>query len=189
MTNQEIASLLGVHVKYVPVLRRKPGFPGSGTAEDLTAWHAEYKHRAGDGDLSSLRAALLREQAELTAAKKELELLRLQQEEGSLVKESAAREAIAAVLRPLRLKLDALPARKAPELNPADPPHAETVLREAIEEIYADLQADGHGLAPAGQINATGGNSGGNAGANGANSGANAVTGTTEAPTTNAAAG
>ncbi len=143
MTNAEIAQLLGCHVKYVPVLRKKAGFPAAGSLDDIAKWHAEYRASSDTGDNTARRGRLLEEQATFIAAKREREQLRLRAEAGDLVSKDAAKEAIATVLRPLRLKLDALPTQKSHELNPSDPIRAETVLREALDEVFGELQAEG----------------------------------------------
>lgn len=148
MTNGEIAAIIGVHVKYVPTLRKKPGFPAAGSLEDIAKWYATYRQSGETADNTERRGRLLDEQVAFIAAKTQRELLRLQQEEGLVVKEGAAKEAITAVFRPLRLKLDALPTRKSHELNPSDPVRAETVLREALQELYTELQADWPAMLP-----------------------------------------
>ena len=49
---------------------------------------------------------------------------------------SEAREAISKTLQPIRKLLDSLPRAAALSANPADPAHAEEVIREELDKVY-----------------------------------------------------
>lgn len=148
LTAQELADELGVSRRTIFYLRRNADAP-AGT--DLDEWKHFLESRAmleDSGQIDSLlpeelqktKHRLLKAQAGKEEAMRRLRELELEQEEKQLVPASAAREALKAVLGPVRASLDSLPKLAAHHANPDDPLLAERAIEDALENVFKQIE-------------------------------------------------
>lgn len=93
-------------------------------------------------DLLDLRGQVMEQQKINLELKNQIEKLNLDERTGRLVDADQQAEALARLIVPLRKALDALPENIAKAQNPDDPARAEEILRQELENIYADLVAN-----------------------------------------------
>jgi hypothetical protein len=92
-------------------------------------------------DLGKLKLALLEARAGRERAERILKEMKVQRESDDWVLVSDAKESLNRILEPLSKLLTGLPKAWATRVNPADPDHAELILREAVDDLKTELQA------------------------------------------------
>jgi len=148
LTAQELADELGISRRTIFYLRRNADGP-AGT--NLEEWQEFLEARAilddsGQNDnllpeeLQKTKHRLLKAQAGKEEAMRRLRELELEREEKQLVPASAAREALRAVLGPVRASLDTLPKLAAHHANPGDPLLAERAIEDALENVFKQIE-------------------------------------------------
>ena len=152
----ELAKRLNISRTVLTKHRKKPGAPKK---KDLGAWQkflAELEIENGhftlskttlpttlpNGlDLGKLKLALLEARAGRERAERILKEMKVQRESDDWVLVSQAKESLNRILEPLSKLLTGLPKAWATRVNPADPDHAELILREAVDDLKTELQA------------------------------------------------
>lgn len=140
----DLAKRLGVSRKTFYQLRKEEDGPKSNLLSEWESFLEERAMTTRDGksdahlseELQTIKRRLLTAQAGKEEAVRKLKELQLQREKDGLVPMSEAREAISKTLQPIRKLLDSLPRAAAISANPADPIHAEEVIREELDKVY-----------------------------------------------------
>tara|TARA_R110002020_G_scaffold57231_8_gene157715 strand:- start:867 stop:1484 length:618 start_codon:yes stop_codon:yes gene_type:complete len=124
--------------------------PEAPTDRGVQAWQ-EYKLKrqtlgSGSGQytvqqLADLKGQLLAERTLRETAERKLKEIQLKRAEEGWVPLEQAETAIKRVLEPLSRLLDVLPKAWAMQVNPADPDHAESMLREMVGDVKQQMQA------------------------------------------------
>lgn len=94
------------------------------------------------GQLADLKGKLLAEKTLRETAERKLKEIQLRREQEGWVPLADAQSHITRVLEPLSRLLDSTPRAYAMRMNPADPEHAETILREMVRDIKTQLQSE-----------------------------------------------
>lgn len=90
-------------------------------------------------DLLDLKGQVMEEQRQNLKLKNRIEELNVAEREGRLRDVDELTETLSRIVVPLKKALDALPENIAKAQNPDDPGRAEEILRQELENIYADL--------------------------------------------------
>jgi len=96
--------------------------------------------RISPDEINQLKAKLLKERTGREAVERKLKEMRLEREAEGFVPFEEAKEAITRVLEPISRILEGIPKKYALRVNPADPDHAEEMLREMVREVKSQVQ-------------------------------------------------
>ena len=126
-------------------------FPNAPSGNDLKEWQsflatarksATSSDRISPDEINQLKAKLLKERAGKEEIERKLKEIKLDREEKGFVPMEEAKQAITRVLEPIARLFSAIPKKYSLRMNPSDPDHAEQMLREMVEEIKGQIQAD-----------------------------------------------
>ena len=146
---KELAEMLSISSVTYYEWRKDENAPKTRNYEDWNAYKVkrqtlgkESGRRYSTGQLADLKGRLLAEKTLRETAERKLKEIQLRREEEGWVPLAEAQSHITRVLEPLSRLLDAIAKGYALRVNPADPDHAETILREMVKDIKNQLQKE-----------------------------------------------
>lgn len=150
LTAQQLANELGISRRTVFYLRKNDNAPETCNLEEWRQYLEERAAENVDGlhddflpeQLQKTRHQLLRAQAGKEEAIRRLKEIELEKEQKGLVPMSDAKNAIRAILGPLKAILEAYPKANAQAANPADPLMAEEAMEEGLFKAFQMIQKE-----------------------------------------------
>ena len=148
LTRTELIKQLGVARSEFYRLAKLPDAPSGNDLKDWQTFFATARKsatssgRISPDEINQLKAKLLKERAGREGIERKLKELKLEREEKGFVPFDEARQMITRVLEPIARLLSAIPKKYSLRMNPSDPDHAEQMLREMVEEIKSQIQAE-----------------------------------------------
>jgi len=145
MTWKALASELFISPVTLWEWRKSPESP-KGKALDEWEIYKTKREAIGNGkfsveEIADLKGSLLSEKTKREKAERRLKELQLEREEKGWIPMEEAEDAVGRVLEPLASLLENVPKSYAMNCNPADPDHAEEMLREMVQDIKKQIQA------------------------------------------------
>ena len=146
-TITELVELLGIPRSVFYRIRKFEGAPEGKNVEAWRRFYTEHKAHGNSAKLSpdeilNLKGRLLEERTKRETAERKLKEIRLRRESEGWVPYEAAEEAVARVLEPVNRLLEGIPKAYASRVNPGDPDFAEEMLREIVDDLKTQVQAN-----------------------------------------------
>jgi len=147
LTISDLCSAIGISKPTFYEWKKDPAAPTSRSVEEWREYRLK-KQTIGNGsgkftveELTDLKGQLLAERTLRETAERKLKEIQLRRQEEGWVPMETAMDTLKRILEPLSRMLDVLPKAWGAQVNPSDPDHAESMLREMVHDVKSQMHS------------------------------------------------